>query len=236
MVRRYQVPSKTLGNFHIDTDSVYTRTLCADAETSSQYDDNFGALASCDETPIATQTASGGIKLFAPGALTSNYRVYPVELSTVADGDGEEDSTGHAYVTVPWVNTWYEADVEDGVQTLSLAFTEGAESDAGDREGPVKIGISAVPPSKVIGLQETALCSLEDVREYANGPMRELIRATSAAVENDLDLVDSRLTACDAYLSDEIKALNKGVYLKTETSSKTEIEEALANAKSSLYN
>lgn len=48
MVRRYQVPSKTLGNFQIDSDTVYTRTLCSDAETNQQYDYNFGALASCD--------------------------------------------------------------------------------------------------------------------------------------------------------------------------------------------
>ena len=61
------MPSKTLGNFQIDTDTVYTRTLCSDAETSSSYDDNFGALASCDETPLATEDTPGGIKLFQPG-------------------------------------------------------------------------------------------------------------------------------------------------------------------------
>lgn len=38
MARRYQVPNKTLGEFKIATDTIYTRTLCADGDSGSYYD------------------------------------------------------------------------------------------------------------------------------------------------------------------------------------------------------
>lgn len=92
-----------------------------------------------------------------------------------------------------------------------------------------------MPHEKVVGLQETALCTLEEVRTFANEPMSELIEEVSAAIKNDLSQVDSRLTGCDKYLSDEIDSLKSNTYRKKETSSETEIAEALSELSSSLY-
>lgn len=70
MAQRYQVPSKNIGEFRISEDRIYEPKLDIDSSTGEIVDVNFGALASCDTVPLATNAAAGGVKIASPEAFS----------------------------------------------------------------------------------------------------------------------------------------------------------------------
>lgn len=235
MARRYQVPNKPLGDFKIAEDTIYTRTLCADTQESGvYYDDNFGALASCDVVPVAEAFIPGGVcvnpaAIEDPDAIQPSGKPYPLKLL----GSEYTELSNTAYVQVPWVNTWYEADVEDGVQCLCMRTTTGSRQQGLD-DGPVNIGISVVPVTKISGLGDIAVSSYAEVNFGISDPIVRAIEDCSVAISSDVDkhILDAigkheKLVADVAYVSG-------AVYPKTETSSATEIANALGSGLSDL--
>lgn len=198
MARRYQVPNKTLGDFKIDTDAVYTRTLELDQDEQLQ-DVNFGALASCDETPLASGQAAGGVKLLEQTAF-GDSRDYALQLSTV---DGVD---GYAYVSVPWTNTWYEVDGEE----LVLEHSDEAQLQS---DGPVRLKIGAVPVSKIPELDgKVAVSSEAQVADAVGRPLSDYVAAASAQLDSAITSNFQALDEARKQISSHVAYVSASTY------------------------
>lgn len=102
-------------------------------------------------------------------------KCYPLQLLGAESGG----ISNAAYVAVPWVNTWYEAAVENGVQCLCMATVTGSKQEGRD-DGPVQIGISVIPFTKISGLGDIAVSSYAEVDERISWPINKNLQECSA--------------------------------------------------------
>lgn len=245
----YQVPNKSLGEFNITNDRIYTQTLCSDAE-SGVFDTNFGELAKLSSIPVATEDRIGGIKLYtdddniAAGQMAGNKQ-YAVQV---------DDDFSYAYVYVPWINTLYQADPDDKVSVIyetgelsaidgtCLSVTKLSGTDEEDNvvtSGGVQgIGLNKVPAEKLVNIGDMVRITdrhsrfnnvsddisiplqknIDDLKEYVNDYFNSHIIDNN----NDFDFLSNEINSLSSTVDDEI-------YLKTETSSYSELFDAFLN-------
>ena len=209
----YQVPSKTLGEFNITHDKIYTQTLSDDND--QLVDVNFGKLAQLSSVPVASTTDVGGIRLVTNSdglgyQLDETNKVYPVQLTS----DAEKHYENVAFVQVPWLNTicTAEQNTPHGVNYLSVGWSnEPQEVDGRLVDGGVQsLTIKVVPATLLSGIGDMVL---RDTSKDETSSDYSLFNNVSAAITNPLCTEISNAIKIAADDLDEHKIQNTADFL-----------------------
>lgn len=229
----YQVPAKTLGEFNITQDKIYTQTLSDD--NNQLIDVNFGALAKLSAVPQASVNQIGGVRLYTNSDQTGykiyeENKVYPVQLTSIDGNDGV------AFVQVPWLNTTYIPDDRAGEGTNCLC-TEWKEQPTNINGGQWYIGIKNVHASVLLGVGDMVVddpdkgsenyAQLSCVSAVITIPLDEKILSAMKAAEESLSIHnqqnDNDFADVNNNLSTLSVDLSTNYYRTTETSSDYEL-------------
>lgn len=240
----YQVPNKSLGEFNITNDKVYTQTLNSDLE-----DTNFGELAKLSAVPVATDSTIGGIRLYptngGSGTIDSAGKKYAVQLNGTSDNP-------YAYTYVPWINTLYKAD--ERAQYLCMewdqepVYHEGLSTDG----GLMRIGLSVVPVKLLSGTGDMVDGDLQTAHFYdftrvneqgetttVDGISTMISKPLQTNIDNAITEAEDNLSRHNSENRDEFTSVHLSIhnlsddihdhyYLCTETSNLVELSNAFS--------
>lgn len=230
----YQVPAKTLGEFNITHDKIYTQTLSDDND--QLFDMNFGKLASLSAVPPASTSDIGGIRLYSDTddlgqQINQSNKLYPVQLTSINGKDSI------AFVQVPWLNTTYvpDDDTPHGTNYLCIEWANLSDDLHG---GQFKIGIKTIPVTLLSGIGDMVLSddnlgdknygSFEKVKAAISNPLYEEIETAKTEAQKKLTTHEARNATDFAVRDANIEAISVNLrdnyYKKVETSSNTQLK------------
>lgn len=237
----YQIPNKTLGEFNIDTDKIYTQTII-----SGNCDANFTEAARISSNIVASTEEIGGIKLYQidnndntknpNGVITNEKQRYAVQL---------DSNDNRAFVYVPWENTQTIVDNTNYLKLIS--------SDTSANITQYKIGLSIVPVTLLCGCDSDLILSssnygtFQKISTAITDPLcNEIITLNNdilSIINNHIDENYTEFNSVELSISNISNDISNYYYKRAETSSKTEIAEAITalndnfiNTKNSLSN
>ena len=234
----YQIPNKTLGEFNIDTDKIYTQTII-----SGNCDANFTEAARISSNIVASTEEIGGIKLYQidnsddtsnsknpNGVITDEKQRYAVQL---------DSDDNRAFVYVPWENT--QTIVNNTTNYLKLI-----SSDTSANITQYKIDLSIVPATLLCGcdldliLSSNQYGTFQKISTAITKPLCNEITTLNdnilSIISNHIDENYTEFNSVELSISNISNDISNYYYKRIETSSKTEIANAITELNNNFIN